>query len=250
MNGCVSQESLHRDLVNTVIWFVPKSGWKTDLHGLTCLITGFPLAPRSDWEIQAMLDRQMKWRQLVHFYQSANKWEWWWELGARVMNARLTPLLLCTGWGLLQLCRTQIPNLTCLPTALSFCTAVNCTHHRMRAGNWNNVWVGHVPQGTGADLFYCHAALSPVTWHCPWDGGWMCSTASVAPCSSSRLRAHVTPNLELLRLLSLCLTGNIPLWETFWMFQGTVVTCCNWNGEIVARATFPKCECFEALILT
>lgn len=173
---------------------------------------------------------------LVRFYQSANTREW--ELGAEqsgVTNARLTPLVLCTGWGLPQLCKAQIPNLICLPAALLFCTAVNCTSHGMRAGSWNNAWAGHVPQGPEANLLYFHVALSSWTWHCspsPWDWGWMCSTASVALCSSSRLRAHVTPNLELLRLLSLCLIGNIPLCEGFWVLQGSVVTCCNWNGEI------------------
>lgn len=151
------------------------------------------------------------------------------------MNVRLASLLLCTGWGLLQLCRAQIPDLICLPAALSFCTVVNCARHGMRASNWNNVWAGRVPQGPGADLLYCHVALSSATWHCspgPWDGGWVCSTVSVAPCSSPRLRAHITPNLELLRLPRLYLTGNIPLWEAFWVLQGSVVTCCNWNGEI------------------
>lgn len=60
MDGYVSQQSLYRDLVNTVICFVLNCGWKTDLHGLTCLITGFLLAPWSDWEIQAMLESQLK----------------------------------------------------------------------------------------------------------------------------------------------------------------------------------------------
>lgn len=169
------------------------------------------LDPWSDWEIQTTLEMKHS----VHFYQSANKWEWDW--GAEqpgVMDARLTPLLLCMGWGLLQLCKAQIPSLIYLLTTLLFCTVENCTSHGMRARNWNNVWAGHVPQGPGADLLYNHVA--PSSWHCSpnlWDGGWMCSTASVAPCSSSRLRAHITPNLELLRLLRLCLTGNIPLCE-------------------------------------
>lgn len=183
-----------------------------------------------------MLDSQLKGRKLVPFYQFADKWEW--GLGGKqpgVMNARLTPLLLCTVWDLLQLCKAQTPNLICLPTALSFYTVVNCTSDRRRARDWNNVWAGHVPQGPEADLLYCHVALSSSTWHCspsPWDGGWMCSTASVAPRSSSRLRAHVTPNLELLRLLSLYLIGNIPLCSAFWVLQRSSVTCSNWNGKI------------------
>lgn len=94
-------------------------------------------------------------KNLVDFYQSANKWEW--ELGANqpgVMNAGVTPLLL---WQ----CEAS-----CSCAELKYQTWSVCLLHSCfaqlsiaRVRGWgpkrNSVWAGHVPHGPEADLLCC-----------------------------------------------------------------------------------------------
>lgn len=167
---------------------------------------------------------------------------WEWELAGKQLGEML-------GWLLYRCARCEA---SCICAKHKYQTQSGCLFHSHFAWLWVMGWRPVTERVYGPEM--CHMDPKQIDfvalWHRrhhpdtvppgPWDGGWVCSTAPVAPCSGFWLRAPFTPSLELLRLPRLYLIGNIPLCELFGCCRKVLSHVATEMVRFVARAIIPE----------
>lgn len=159
---------------------------------------------------------------------------WEWELAGKQLGEML-------GWLLYCCARCEA---SCICAKHKYQTQSGCLFHSHFAWLWVMGWRPVTERVYGLEM--CHMDPKQIDfvalWHHrhhpdtvppgPWDGGWVCSTAPVTPYSGFWLRPPIHAQPGAATPPEALPNREHPIMWAFWVLQKSVITCCNWNGEI------------------